>query len=830
MESRLLEAEGIIDALRNQEVDAIIGDGHIAMVRLHKVEEALRQAKEELERRVVERTADLAGANRQLQEIIGEQRRTRRRLEESERKYRELVESANSIILRRSIEGRITFFNEYAQKLFGFREDEILGEHVVATIMPATNSRGADAAAELEAVSRSPEEYVTNQTETVCRDGRRLWISWTNRPIRDKNGRIVEILSVGNDITPLKTAEEALRETERRLLQAQQISHVGNWEWDCGNGALWWSDETYRLYGLEPGQVEPSNDMFLSFVHAEDRERIRNMIRDAMQNGRACSAEFRIVRTDGRERFMHCEAEMTVDAEGQIVRVMGITQDITERRQAQQQLERYTGQLRDHAELLDLAYDMIFAHDMEGRIIFWNRGAEQAYGWKREEALGQLSHELLQTEFSEPLIEITATIIREGRWEGEIVHTTRDGTKVTVSTRWALRRDADAKPVAILEIDNDITERKRAEQEMAGARRFAESIVHTIQECLVVLDPQLRVISANRSFHETFGTNPGQVEGRLFYALNDGQWDIPGLRDKLREVLPQDISFEDFEVECCGAGSKPRAFVLSARPICQQAYESAMILLVIQDITVRKQQEREIQTDRQQLSSLTEELLLIEERQRRQIATALHDSVGQSLAFAKRELALLKGKAPDEMRRSLDRVVEQVSDAIKQTRDLMLELSPSTLYAFGLQAAIEELAEQFSECEGFVCRVQASEEPKPVVEQVRCMLYRAVRELLVNVAKHAGARTVSIHVGRDERNIRITVRDDGKGFDPSVLANGRGREGGFGIFSVRERLTHMGGQFTLDSAHGRGTTVTLIAPLDLACEAKLEDVRADKGT
>ena len=369
------------------------------------------------------------------------------------------------------------------------------------------------------------------------------------------------------------------------------------------------------------------------------------------------------------------------------------------------------------------------------------------------------------------------------------------------------------------------------EQRVAGRTiDLAGAIVHTIQECLVVLDPQLRVISTNRSFHETFGTDPRQVEGRPFYTLNDRQWDIPGLRDKLQQVLRQDMSFEGFEVECGGPASEPRAFILSARPIRRRAHEAALILLVIQDVTVRKQQEREIQTDRQQLNSLTEELLLIEERQRRQIATALHDSVGQSLAFAKRELALLKGKAPDEMRRSLDRVVEQVSDAIKQTRDLMLELSPSTLYAFGLQAAIEELADQFSEREGFVCHVQASDEPKPVVEQVRCMLYRAVRELLVNVAKHADARTVSIQVERDERNIRITVHDDGKGFDPSVLAHGRGREGGFGIFSVRERLTHMGGQFTLDSARGSGTMVTLIAPLDLGCDAKLEDVKADKGT
>jgi len=489
-----------------------------------------------------------------------------------------------------------------------------------------------------------------------------------------------------------------------------------------------------------------------------------------------------------------------------------LRETIEDERRTQGQLEHYAGQLRDHAELLDLAHDMIFVHDMDGRIIFWNRDAELAYGWTKEEALGQLSCELLHTEFSEPLIRITARIIKDGWWEGELVQTTRDGRQVAVATRWALRKKASGQPAAILEIDNDITGRKRAEQEMASARRFAESIVDTIQECLVVLDPQLKIISANRLFHETFGTTPAQVEGRPLRTLESGLWAKDELYDKLRDTLTLDGSFEGFEVEL--GGVQPKAFVLNARPIRQPAPGAETILLAIQDITLRKRQEREIKADKEQLSSLTEELMLVEDRQRRQIAQALHDSVGQSLAFSKRELNLLRQRASDEMQGRLQEICEQLDDAIKQTRELTFELSPSTLYSLGLQAAIEELAEQFADSEGFHCRVEGPGECFPLNDQVRSMLYRAVRELLVNVAKHAEAKNVDITLNCIEQGLRIAVQDDGRGFNPSVL-DGRGRGSGFGILSVRERLVHMGGTFAVESEDGRGTKVTMVVPIDL---------------
>src|SRR6201999_2688712 len=120
--------------------------------------------------------------------------------------------------------------------------------------------------------------------------------------------------------------------------------------------------------------------------------------------------------------------------------------------------------LREQAGLLDLTHDTVFVRDMSDVIVYWNRGAEELYEWKKEEAVGKISHQLMQTIFPMPLEEITTELLRPGRWEGELIHTKKDGTRPIVASRWSVQRDAGGRPVATLETNNDITEHKRAEE------------------------------------------------------------------------------------------------------------------------------------------------------------------------------------------------------------------------------------------------------------------------------------------------------------------------------------------------------------------------------
>ena len=128
------------------------------------------------------------------------------------------------------------------------------------------------------------------------------------------------------------------------------------------------------------------------------------------------------------------------------------------------------GILNEQARLLDLTHDTVFVRDMNNVITYWNSGAEHLYGWSRSDAIGSITHQLLQTVFPAPLQEITAELLRTGRWEGELVHTKRDGSTVIVSSRWSLRRDERGQPVGTLETNNDITERKRSQDALERAQ------------------------------------------------------------------------------------------------------------------------------------------------------------------------------------------------------------------------------------------------------------------------------------------------------------------------------------------------------------------------
>jgi PAS domain S-box-containing protein len=170
----------------------------------------------ELEQRVQRRTA-------QLQQEMAQRELAERSLRDSEHKYRELVESANSIILRMDTEGCITFLNEFGQRFFGYGAEELLGHSVIGTIVPQTETSGRDLDQLIQDTATHPDRHSSNENENIRRDGTRAWISWTNRPIRDGDGRLVGCLSVGNDITPLKLAEVELEKAKEAAESADRI-------------------------------------------------------------------------------------------------------------------------------------------------------------------------------------------------------------------------------------------------------------------------------------------------------------------------------------------------------------------------------------------------------------------------------------------------------------------------------------------------------------------------------------------------------------------------------------------------------------------------------
>lgn len=238
------------------------------------------------------------------------------------------------------------------------------------------------------------------------------------------------------------------------------------------------------------------------------------------------------------------------------------------------------------------------------------------------------------------------------------------------------------------------------------------------------------------------------------------------------------------------------------------------VMVVCEDISARKEAEQRLERYRDQLRSLTFELALAEEAERRRIATGLHDEVGQKLALAKLHLSEIDPEDCEASQDRLDRVRDFLDEAIGETRSLTFELASPVLYELGIQAALQDLGERLAKMYGFRFSFHAAGRARQLYERTQVVLYRMVRELLFNTVKHAQADQADMSVKWEKNEIVITVSDDGVGFDLARLDQDPRRDHSFGLFKTRERLELLGGSLDIESAPDEGTRITLHAPFN----------------
>ena len=228
---------------------------------------------------------------------------------------------------------------------------------------------------------------------------------------------------------------------------------------------------------------------------------------------------------------------------------------------------------------------------------------------------------------------------------------------------------------------------------------------------------------------------------------------------------------------------------------------------------------QQIRAYERRLRRLASELSLAEARERREIASDLHDHIGQALAYVSQKVSILQGNAVFcGMEDDFSEILSILDQAIRYTRDLTVEISPPVLYELGLPAAIDWLAERAHRRYGIKVVTTQTGKPKPVADDIKVFMFKAIHELITNVAKHAAAKRVTVRTVWQEEAMEIHVTDDGCGFDSAPFNGGSSADGCFGLFSIRERLSYAGGKINIDSTPGKGTCVTVSTPYRIAGE------------
>jgi diguanylate cyclase (GGDEF)-like protein/PAS domain S-box-containing protein len=266
--------------------------------------------------------------------------------------------------------------------------------------------------------------------------------------------------AVVHDLTDQRRSEDELRRTRDRLLEAEAVARIGSWEWDIATNEVTWSDQLFRIYGLEPNEIVPSYESFLQRVHPDDRGAVDARNRKAFADHQPFEDVKRCVRRDGPEFLMRTTGQVITDENDNPIRMVGVCEDVT----AEKQAERVHAEL---AAIVESSHDAIVARGLDGRITRWNPGAARLYGYTAKEAIGSPVTKLIPPgNFDEDAANIERLARGETVEPYETRRLRRDGSLIDVSLSMSPLYDANGEVVAVSTISRDITERKRFETQL----------------------------------------------------------------------------------------------------------------------------------------------------------------------------------------------------------------------------------------------------------------------------------------------------------------------------------------------------------------------------
>ena len=651
-----------------------------------------------------------------------------------------------------------------------------------------------------------------------------------------------------SDGTPdsLRTSRPKAGENEARLEHqlavAQQITHIGSWQWDVASNVVTWSDELYRIYGLEPQSCVISFETFLAKLHPEDRLRVQGQVGQALERGGRFSYPERIVRPDGTMRELDTVGEALLDSSGKVAGLIGTCRDVTEERKRDEAIRLYAS-IAENVQIGLTVWRVDDATDPTSAVLVaFNPAAELAAGEALAASVGKSVAEIFPAA-SKELPEVLGQVAGEGL--------VRELPSVRFMSSNRGRRIFSAKafplPGSVGLALEDVTVQTRARQLTAAEQRILEMIasgapledvlralVLAIEEqapgtlgSILLLDQEgMRVRHAaaphlpDEYTRAIDGLPIGPFAGSCGTAAYTG-----------KQVLVSDIatdplwsSYRDLALphglRACWStpilSSEQRTlgtFALYYRePRGPEAEELELIARAthLGGIAIQRKQLDD------QLRELSAHIEAVREDERTAMAREIHDELGQALTALKMDVAWIGRRLKEAAEPSRQAVIDKLpamsqmtDDIIDHVRRISAELRPGVLDDLGLVAAIEWQAQEFERRTNTVCAIRSNVRETRFERSISTPIFRIFQEALTNVARHAEAGRVDVSLEHEHGTLRLEVRDDGRGIGPDAISSTTS----LGLLGIRERTRRMGGNVTVTGQPGKGTLVTVEVPL-----------------
>ncbi|MDF2439575.1 MAG: hypothetical protein JWN98_559 [Abditibacteriota bacterium] len=522
---------------------------------------------------------------------VTEQREYQEALARSEERLRTVIESVPLIIWAFDAQGIITFSEGKGLQLLGLRGGQAVGQSVYEMYREE-----AHALHNVQRVLKG--EQFTDEIEL-----RGIMFESRLLPMLDAEGNIIGAIGVLLDISERRRAEDRLRRSEMQMSEAQQLAHFGSWDWEIDSNRFSWSDELYRIYGMEPQSCEVTYDLFLDRVHPEDRNYVKQVLQNADHYQWPFHFFHRTLRPDGKCRVLHSRGVTAAASDGLSLRMIGTSQDVTEHKEAEEALQKSEERLRALVQSLD---EIVFEFDEGGRYIgVWTHN-ESLLARPRTEILGCTVHDIFGGEAAQNFINAFKRIISGG--EPETIEYALD---LHNGRRWFLARISpiktpDGSCTSVCMMARDITERREADDQLRRSEERFRLLVEGVKDyAICLLDSQGHIVSWNSGAQRLGGHHGDEILGRHFSCFYTPQEIAAGKPEMALDIARQQNRFEDEGPRVRSDQSTFYAHVVLTRLVDESGQERGFAQ-VTRDITEPRRAEQALHHYTARLENLLE--------------------------------------------------------------------------------------------------------------------------------------------------------------------------------------------------------------------------------